>query len=89
MSMVTKEAVTIAKSWISEQLSTEGVQDIGLEEVKFESGYWYITIGISRPWDRNNLAAITRGGEFTRSYKVIVISDESKEVVEMRNREAA
>lgn len=89
MNLDTKEAIGIAKSWVSEQLSAEGVQDIGLEEVKFEGGYWHITIGFSRPWDRSNFAVLAGGRGMARSYKVIVISDDSKEVVEMRNREAA
>lgn len=86
--MDTKQAVAIAKSWVAEQLSTEGVQDIGLEEVKFESGFWRITIGFSRAWDRNPLLQVA-GGRLPRSYKVIIISDETGDVVEMRNREAA
>ena len=89
MNLDTKEAVAIAKSWVSEQLSAEGVQDVGLEEVKFEGGYWLITIGFSRAWDRNSFATLAIGRGITRSYKVIVIRDDSKEVVEMRNREAA
>jgi hypothetical protein len=89
MNLDTKEAVAIAKAWLSEQLSAEGVQDIGLEEVKFEGGFWQITIGFSRPWDRTNLAALTGTRGMARSYKVIVISDDTKDVVQMRNREAA
>jgi hypothetical protein len=84
----TKEAVAIAKAWVAEQLSAEGVQDIGLEEVKFEGSSWQITIGFSRAWDRSHLF-LAAGGRLPRSYKVIVISDKSKEVMEMRNREAA
>jgi hypothetical protein len=89
MNLTTKEAVSIAKSWVADQLSSEGVRDIGLEEVNFERGFWHITIGFSRSWDQNALAGITAGKSYGRSYKIIDISDESKEVTQMRNREAA
>ena len=89
MNLDTKQAVALAKSWVADQLAAEGIHDIGLEEVKFENGYWNITIGFSRPWDRNNLAILAGGRGSARSYKVILISDEKMEVVEMRNREAA
>jgi hypothetical protein len=89
MNLDTKEATAIAKSRVLDQLSGEGVQDVGLEEVKFESGYWNITIGFSRAWDRNSFADLASWRGIKRIYKVIVISDDSEKVVEMRNREAA
>jgi hypothetical protein len=36
MALDTKEGAALAKPWIADQLSTEGIQDVGLEEVKFE-----------------------------------------------------
>ena len=89
MTMQTKEAVGIAKKWVADQLSGEGVQDIGLEEVRFSDGSWQITVGFSRPWDQTALSILSAGRPASRTYKVVVISDETKEVTEMRNREAA
>jgi len=88
MSMEAKKAVAIAKSWVADQFAGEGVQDIGLEEVRFSSGVWQITIGFSRRWERaaSNLLADLRQ---QRTYKVITISDKTEEVIAMRNREAA
>ena len=54
MSLDTKQAVKLAKDWLTEQLADEKVEDIGLEEVKFDQHFqtWEITLGFSRPWDR-------------------------------------
>jgi len=89
MNLTAQQAIRTAKAWIAEQLASEQVEDIGLEEVKFEDGKWQITVGFSRPWDRRMLAAMVGGRLAARSYKVVVVSDEGSEVIEMRNREAA
>ena len=84
----TKTAIGLAKNWITEQFAEEGVEDVGLEEVKFADGCWEITIGFSRPWDRKGITSLV-GPSLLRSYKVIVIKDETGEVVAMRTRQAA
>ena len=93
MSLDTKQAVKLAKDWLTEQLADEKVEDIGLEEVKFDQHFqtWEITLGFSRPWDRKGgfLATMTAGNSTPRSYKVLVVSDVTQTVTEMRNRDAA
>jgi hypothetical protein len=89
--MNVKEAVDYAKRHILELFSEENLTNVGLEEVEYEdqSGDWIVTIGFSRPWDepRNTLAALAAGSVPRRAYKVVRISDTSRKVVSVKNRE--
>jgi hypothetical protein len=84
----TKQAVKLAKEWAAGQFSEEGIEDIGLEEVRWSNGYWEITLGFSRRWDRMLLGGIG-GLARPRTYKVVTISDADGSIVSLRNREAA
>lgn len=86
--MDAKTAVHKAKDYIADLFADEGVTDIGLEEVEFEStsNSWKITIGFSRPWDHKNRLTAALGGVVSRSYKAIRINDRSGEVESLTDR---
>ena len=54
--MDVKQAIAVAKSYVSTVYQEEGVFNIGLEEVLFDNGTWDVTIGFSRPWDKYPVA---------------------------------
>ncbi len=84
-----KEAVSVAKEYLGDLYEDEQITDVGLEEVVYEeeSDIWKITIGFSRPWERNG-ALVTKLGErhTARSYKVVTIDDTIEEVVSLTDR---
>ena len=84
--MNVKEAVQAANRYITELFADEGVQDLGLEEVVFHEStqVWKITMGFSRPWERQGLAAL--GQNRNRSFKVVEINDDTGEIVGMTHR---
>jgi hypothetical protein len=88
-----KEAVAKAKAWLIDVLHEEGVQNIGLEEVEFDESEnaWLITLGFSRPWNsvRNAYTAISGEPAAKRSYRVIVVKDQTGDVRAMKRRETA
>ena len=86
--MDAKAAVHKAKDYIADLFADEGVTNIGLEEVEFEStsNSWRITIGFSRPWDHTNRLTAALGGVVSRSYKAIRINDRSGEVESLTDR---
>jgi hypothetical protein len=88
MNLDTKQAVKFAKEWVASQYSDEGIDDLGLEEIRWNDGYWEITLGFSRRWDRAGLVGLT-GSTRPRVYKVVTVSDANGEVTSLRNREAA
>ena len=89
--MDAKQAIRAAKTYVSDVFEDEGLVNLGLEEVKFREfeNRWEITLGFSRPWnaDRSPIAALAGAQTLPRTYKVVVIKDETGEVVEIRNRE--
>ena len=90
MSLDAKQAVRLAKEWLKDQFSDEPVENLGLEEVRLNDGAWEITLGFSRPWDGLNSVMASLSERLTRrTYKVVVVDDQTEHVVEMRNREAA
>ena len=88
--MDVKQAVQIAKQYVSELFEGEPITNVGLEEVVYEdeSDTWKITIGFSRPWHRTKpqTAAEMLGGPFERSYKVVQIDDESGKIESLMDR---
>lgn len=91
--MDVKEAVKLAKQYVFELFAEEGIENLGLEEVKYDEvpNTWSVTIGFSRPWDQSrsssSLAAITGQTLYPRrSYKVILISNGDAKVISVTDR---
>jgi hypothetical protein len=90
--MNVRDAVVIAKNWVRDMLSDEGVSNIGLEEVQHDEaqGIWYITVGFSRPWNSprtNALSTLIETPPLKRAYRVIAVRDPNGEVLSMKRRE--
>ena len=83
--MDVKEVVHVAKNYVAELFGDERIVNVGLEEVDIDqSGHWIVTIGFSRPWDRNIGPILT--GQVPRSYKVVRIRDEDRKVLSVKDR---
>jgi hypothetical protein len=86
--MDVKQAVGLAKNYVSDLFATEGLANLGLEEVEYDrdGNEWIVTIGFSRPWDRpNTLAAVVGQTSAPRSFKIVRIDDTSSNVVSVKN----
>ncbi len=86
--MDVKEAVQTAKKYVAELFTDETIADVGLEEVEFNnmSNNWEVTIGFSRPWQTNLLAAALSNQQQKRSYKLVCINDDSGQVLSLKDR---
>lgn len=94
--MDVKDAVKLAKEYVSEVYSEESIRDLGLEETEFDeaAGEWTITIGFRRPFERriqkqdNSISSIFRpnAGYENRWYKSVQINSESGKIVRMLDR---
>ena len=89
--MDVKEAVAVAKGYLTQLYLGEDITHVGLEEVEFDevSDQWSVTIGFARPWDqRSPLAhALSPAGRAAaRSYKVLRIDDGTREVKSLKDR---
>ena len=87
--MDVKEAVQIAKEYLTELYESEQITNVGLEEIVFDdtSNSWKVTIGFSRPWDhKNNLVGTLGDGLPERSYKVVSINGDSGKVESLVDR---
>ena len=83
--MDVKEAVQVAKNYVIELFAEEGIVDVGLEEVDIElSDTWVVTIGFSRPWNRNIGSVL--GGQPSRSYKAVRVQDKNGKVMSVKDR---
>ena len=86
--MDVKEAVRTAKNYIAELFTSETITNLGLEEVKFNdtSNNWEVTVGFSRPWQNLSLANALGNRPPTRSYKLVLINDDSGKVLSLTDR---
>ena len=90
--MEVKEAVRVAKEHVAEIFGDEQIANVGLEEIERIAGRegsfaWKITVGFSRPWEGAGLASIIVGQtHLRRSFKVLIVNDESREVESVRDR---
>lgn len=85
-----KDAVGIANRYIENLFGSEGVHNVGLEEVERDtnSGDWLVTIGFSRPWDKGSEFFSGINAMLRRTYKVVRIDSNDGAVLSVRNREA-
>ncbi len=88
--MEVKEAVSLAIKYVGDLFASESLSNLGLEEVEFDgdSNEWTVTVGFSRPWDypKGGLAVLGEGIRPERSFKLVVINDNSEMVIAIRNR---
>ena len=91
--MDAKSAVLIAKNYVMNLYNEEKISNLGLEEVKYDSGMkqWRITLGFSRPWDYpvSVLVPEWRTRPDARSFKAVAIDDSSGLVLSIENRKFA
>ena len=82
-----KEAARLAKEYVTDLFSEEGISNVGLEEIEQKSNrVWEVTVGFSRPWDQGALATISLGQKgLRRSYKVLRI-DQSGNIASVKDR---
>lgn len=88
--MDVKEAITLARQYVSDVFSDEQLRDFGLEELEFDDDkdIWSITLGFSRPWQVSSTQnALTALMSPKRDYKVVRISGKTKKVLSIKNRE--
>jgi hypothetical protein len=87
--MDVKEAVDRAKATVADLFATEGVINLGLEEMEYDEAreQWRITVGFSRGWDNQGTLSIALGN-LKRTYKVVVI-DKGGKALSVKNRETA
>ncbi len=94
--MDVKDAINIAKTYITEVFADEHVSNLGLEETEYDAGTggWSVTVGFARPWNTprtraqevlENLGAVSG---LRRTFKVITIADDGT-VISMKNRTTA
>ena len=87
--MHVKDAVRMAKTYVTDLFADEQIMNVGLEEIEFDgmTNVWRITIGFSRPWDqKKNLTAALVEGHQRRSYKVLLLDNISGEVHSVTDR---
>lgn len=97
--MDVKEAVRIAREYITDLFADENVKHVGLEEVEFDdlSSVWNITIGFYRSWelpkDPPSFTLVFEGSAppslTRRSYKIVRIRDDDGHVMSVMNRALA
>lgn len=90
--MEVKQVVRIAKNYVQELLSDEGIVNLGLEEIEFNEreDAWHVTLGFSRPWNTQRSAVTVITGEPAprRAYRVLRVRDSDGQVLSFRQREA-
>ena len=87
--MDAKQAVSRARAYLVDLFAGEGISEVGLEEVDFDTmrNEWRITLGFSRPWDRRaRLGPALAGRPSPRSYKVICIHDPDGKIKSLTDR---
>lgn len=83
--MTVKDAVQAAITNVQDLFESEGITNLGLEEVAFDASLeeWIVTVGFSRPWDYLNvragalaaLAAQASPVQAKRSFKIVRVRD--------------
>ena len=87
-----KQAVRAALQYVADLYEDKNIYDVLLEEVEHEDGYWYITVGFTRPvYPRDlgslrNLADAINLTEGTREYKIIQVDERTGKPVSMKIR---
>ncbi|HEX3996367.1 MAG TPA: hypothetical protein VHX39_34790 [Acetobacteraceae bacterium] len=87
--MDARTAVSTAKAHVEELFGSEGVFNLGLEEIEFDetNDRWFVTVGFSRSWDKKQ-GVMADLSPAERTYKVVMI-DKDGRVRSVKNRETA
>ena len=81
------QAVRIAKQYVQKTFADDHVENVALEEVKFDesSKDWLITVGFSYPWDKPRPIASRQLADFMgqvletkRTYKLVRLSSDGR-----------
>ncbi len=91
IAMDVKEAVGCAKAYVNDLFGSEGIANLGLEELEYDDAreQWRITLGFSRGWDRDpQLSTFLQTSRLPRTYKIVSIDKDGK-VSTVKNREVA
>jgi hypothetical protein len=94
--MDVKDAVRLAKTYVREVFADENINEVGLEETRFDesSGQWTITIGFRRPFDRKtqpkdnfSMGGLLRQDKTyeNRWYKTVLIDVKTGQIVSMHD----
>ena len=75
-----KSAVRAAKDYLQTLMAEEDISELGLEELDYNEGegVWSVTLGFSRPWDRNALGAMTGGNPRNRSFRTLKVAPDGE-----------
>lgn len=81
-----KSAVRAAKEYLLALLGDESPGDLGLEELEYDDrqDVWLVTLGFSRPWDRNAIATFTGQTPKFRTYRVLKVRPDGEVMSFMR-----
>jgi len=79
-----RRAVKVAKEYIAELFSEEGIAEVGLEEVEMTGDKWNVTIGFVRPFRSRPDDILAR---YERQYKVVCIDDQFGRPESIKNRD--
>lgn len=103
--MNAREAIDAAKAYVADVFASEGVVNIGLEELRYREyqNVWEVTVGFTRPWDQSRDDATARRGILSqltplptengrplpRTFKLVEIRDSDGEVLGLSDRPLA
>lgn len=89
--MNVKEIAQKAVLHVADLFESEGITNIGLEEVTFDESAdeWLVTVGFSRPWDypKPIIAGLGSSLHPNRVYKILRIRSTTGEVLSVKNRQ--
>ncbi len=85
-----KQAVMLARQYLTDMLSPEPLSDLRLEEVEIEDdGFWYVTLGFNRATSKSNSAIMQQLHESRREYKILKIDRDTGDIRAMKMRTPA
>ena len=86
--MEAQEAAQAAKDYVRLLFESEGVANIGLEEIEYErdENVWKVTIGFNRDWERQGALGSSLGLRGARAYKVLRLRSRDGKVQSVRDR---
>jgi hypothetical protein len=87
--MQAKQAVELAKDYLSDLYAPEQISKLALEEVEFDdsSSDWLVTLSFHRPLDPDSPGLSRALGRQRPDYKIVRISDTDGRVTSVKIRE--